>query len=158
MSRTAKVLSLVAVIALAMLPALAGAADAPKAKMAAHPAVDKPVVWPADQLKWVDAAGAPPGVKMAVLWGDPTKGAYGMLQRFPAGFKAPMHTHSSDLRCVVLSGTLIHGEMGGKETKLPPGSYLVTPRTEHHTTECAAGADCVVFIHATGKFDVVMDK
>lgn len=132
-----------------------GAEKVAKAKPAGHAAA-KPVVWPADQLKWVDAPGAPSGVKMAVLWGDPTKGAFGAIHKFPAGFKAPLHTHSSDLHCVVVSGTLIHGEADGTETRLPPGSYLFDPHTEKHTTACDAASECQLFVQANGKFDIKM--
>lgn len=133
------------------------AADAPaaKAKPAAHAAA-KPVIWPAGELKWIDAPGAPAGVKMAVLWGDPTKGPHGAIHKFPAGFKAPLHTHSADLHEIVISGTIIHGEADGKETRLGPGSYLFGPHTEKHTTACDAASECELFAEANGKFDIKM--
>ena len=149
--------------ALVAVSAIAAAADeaakgakadsgAMKAKPAAH-AMAKPVTWPADQLKWVDTPGAP-GVKMAALWGDPAKGAHGAIHKFPAGFKAPLHTHSSDLHAVVISGTIIHGDAEGKETRLGPGSYMFNPHTDKHTTACDAASECQMFVHASGKFDI----
>jgi quercetin dioxygenase-like cupin family protein len=125
-----------------------------KAKSMAH-ASAKPVVWPADNLKWEDAPGVP-GVKVAVLWGDPAKGAFGSIHKFPAGFKAPLHTHSSDLHCLIVSGTMIHGEADGTETRLGPGSYLFDPHTEKHTTACDAASECQMFVQASGKFDIKM--
>jgi Domain of unknown function (DUF4437) len=152
-------LGFMALVVLASYPALAAEpaaakAEGAKAKPAAH-AMAKPVVWPADQLKWVDTPGAN-GVKMAVLWGDPTKGPHGAIHKFPAGFKVPLHTHTADLHGVVLSGTIIHGEADGTETRLGPGSYLFDPHTEKHTTACDAASECQMFVQASGKFDVKM--
>jgi quercetin dioxygenase-like cupin family protein len=117
-------------------------------------AAGKAVVWPAGDLKWVDAAGAPPGVKQAYLWGDPTKGAFGALEKFPPGFSAALHTHSADLRIVVLSGTVIHGPEGKPEVRLGAGSYLMLPSTYRHTTACDKSSECVFFLEGNGKFDV----
>jgi hypothetical protein len=63
---------------------------------------------PADDLKWtdLDPKGAP-GVKVADLWGDHTKGACGAFFRLPAGFAAPLHTHTHAMKVVFLSGTYI---------------------------------------------------
>ena len=130
--------------------------DAAKAKPAMH-AMAKPVMWPADQLKWMDAPGGL-GVKVAVLWGDPMKGAFGAIHKFPAGFKSPLHTHSSDLHNVVISGTIIHGEADGKETRLPAGSYEFLPHTDKHTTSCDAASECQLFVQGNGKFDLKMAK
>jgi hypothetical protein len=114
-----------------------------------------PVVWPAADLKWVDVPNAPPGVKQAVLWGDPATGAFGAVQKFPAGFAAPLHTHSANLRCVVVSGTIIHGPEGKPTVRLGPGSYLMLPSTYRHTTACDKSSECVFFTEGDGKFDVV---
>lgn len=130
------------------------ASETAKAKPAGHAAA-KPVVWSADQLKWLDAPDSP-GVKMATLWGDPTKGAFGALIKFPAGFLAPLHTHSSDSRYLVVSGTLIHSPEGGPETRLGPGSYVFEPHTYKHTTGCDSASECVIFASGNGKLDVKM--
>jgi quercetin dioxygenase-like cupin family protein len=141
-------------IAAASFAADAPKADGAKAKPAMH-AMANPVVWPAADLKWVDAPGVE-GVKLAVLWGDPAKGPHAAFHKFPAGFKSQLHTHSAQLRCVVVSGTIIHGEKDGKETRLGPGSYLMDPPTEQHTTACDAASECVMFVEANGKFDIHM--
>jgi quercetin dioxygenase-like cupin family protein len=132
--------------------ALAQNSEAGKAK-AAHKAA-APVVWPAGDLKWTDVEGAPSGVKGVTLFGDPAKGSFGAVQKFPAGFSAPLHTHSADLRIVVVSGTVIHGPEGKPEVRLPAGSYLYLPSTYRHTTGCDKAAECVFFIEGNRKFDV----
>ena len=128
-------------------------AEAPAKVKPMRAAGAKPVIWPADQLKWVDAPQAN-GVKIAVLWGNPDTGAFGAIHKFPAGFKAPLHTHSSDLHCVVVTGTIVHGSSDGKETRLGPGSYAFVPHTYVHTTACDPASECQMFVHAAGKFDL----
>jgi quercetin dioxygenase-like cupin family protein len=135
---------------------LAQGAEAGKAKSPNKGGAKKPVVWPAADLKWEPAAGAPPGVMGVTLWGDPTKGAYGAIQKFPPGFSAPLHTHSSDLKMVIISGTVIHGPEGKPEVRLSAGSYLFEPSTYKHTTGCDKASECVFFIESNGKFDVKM--
>ncbi|HEV8267089.1 MAG TPA: DUF4437 domain-containing protein [Thermoanaerobaculia bacterium] len=107
-----------------------------------------------DQLKWEDNPGAPE-VKVAVVWGDAKKGPHGAFHKFPAGFATPLHTHSANLKAVVISGTIIEGE-DGKETKLPPGSYFMQPHTVKHTTKCDAGSECVIYATANKGFDIHM--
>lgn len=125
---------------------LAQAADAKKA-----------VIWPAADLKWMDMTDGPPGSKIVDFWGDHTKGAYGALIKFPAGFAAPLHTHTSDMRLVVVSGTVIHTPDGKPAVKLGPGSYLMQPgKTYRHTTACDKVSECVFFAEADGKFDIIM--
>src|SRR5215468_7625830 len=85
-----------------------------------------PVVMPSADLKWtdLDPKGAP-GVKIADLWGDHTKGAFGAIVKFPAGFAAPLHTHTNAYKIVILTGTFIQGPEGKPEFRLGPGSYLM---------------------------------
>ena len=127
-------------------------AQAPKAGKKAAP--KKPVVWSADELTWGHVPGTPPDVKSVTLWGDPAKGPHGALHKFEPGFSAPLHTHSSDLRAIVISGTIIHSPEGGPEKRLPAGSYLFEPSTYKHITRCDTGSECVFFVEANGKFDV----
>lgn len=130
-------------------------AGAAKAKPGAKAA--KLVATTPDELKWVPNPGAPNDVQMAVVRGDWEKGAHSAFHKFKAGFKAPLHTHSSDLQLAVISGTMITSTEGGPEKKLPPGSYEFQPHTVKHTTACdAASADgCVIFAVSSGKFDLI---
>ncbi len=105
-------------------------------------------------LKWV-ANPETADVQMAVLWGDPARGPHGAFHKFKPGFNAGLHTHSADLRLAVVSGTLIEATEGGPERKLPPGSYVYQPHTVKHVTKCDAGSECVVFVVANGKFDLL---
>lgn len=110
---------------------------------------------PATSLTWEPLA---PGVPLqaAKLWGDRTKGAYGMLLKLPAGFEAGEHGHTADYKAVLISGTWIHTDAGqpiaaGKE--LSPGSYVMQPGKAMHNDACKAGTDCVLFVMQDGKND-----
>lgn len=115
-----------------------------------------PVFTPASDLKWtdLDPTGAP-GVKVAALWGDHTKGAFGALFKLPAGFAVPLHTHTNAMKVVFLSGTYIQAPEGKPEVRLGPGSYMMQPGGNYrHTTSCDKASECVFFVESTGKFDL----
>jgi quercetin dioxygenase-like cupin family protein len=154
MSRTWKHILALPVLFLVAAALLAQPAEAGKAKSPQGGGAKKFVAWPAADLKFEPLAGAPPGPTLAKLWGDPTKGAYGAIQKFPAGFSAPLHTHSADHKIVVISGTWIHGEEGQPEVRLGAGSYLFQPANRKHTTACDAASECVFFIESNRKFDL----
>ena len=135
---------------------LAQGSEEAKAKSAAKVGASGPVVMPAGDMKWtdLDPTGAP-GVKIADLWGDHTKGAYGAFIKFPAGFAAPLHTHTNAIKIVTVSGTFIQGPEGKPEVRLGPGSYLNQPGDGYrHTTSCDAASECVFFAQSNGKFDL----
>ena len=115
-----------------------------------------PIPIPAADLKWtdLDPAGAP-GVKVADLWGDHTKGAFGAFFKLPAGFSAPLHTHTHAMKLITVSGTYVQAPKGKPEFRLGPGSYLKQPGGDYqHTTRCERGADCLFFVESSGAFDL----
>jgi len=65
---------------------------------------------PAD-IKWVDCPlSLPPGAKLAVLAGDPAKpGPFTIRLQTPDGYQIPAHTHPTDERITVISGTFHMG-------------------------------------------------
>ncbi len=140
-------------LAEAVLPQGAGEA---KAKSASKGAASRLVVMPAGDLKWtdLDPQGAP-GVKVADLWGDHAKGAFGAIFKLPAGFAAPLHTHTHDIKVVIVSGAYIQAPEGKPEFRLGPGSYFMQPGGNYrHTTTCDQASDCVFFAESGGKFDL----
>lgn len=114
-----------------------------------------------DELKWMDVP-APPGApanpaggaQVANVKGDAMKGAYSAFAKIPAGQMHPLHTHSSDVIAVVVSGTFTVTPEGGTEKKLGPGSYFMVPGGAKHLSGCAAGAPCVLFQMGPAKFDM----
>jgi quercetin dioxygenase-like cupin family protein len=113
------------------------------------------VVKPATDMKWEPLPDAN-GVMQSLLWGDSAKGAYASISKFPAGWSAPLHTHPSNHKLVVISGTWIHGEPGKPDVKLGPGSYLFQPAGMKHTSACDAASECLAFLESSGKFGIKM--
>lgn len=146
-------------VAASFLVAAAALAQAPpeaKPKSAPKGAASRLVVSPSADMKWtdLDPKGAP-GVMITDLWGNHAKGAFGAFIKFPAGFAAPLHTHTSDDKIVVMSGTLIQAPEGKPEFRLGPGSYLMQPGGNYkHTTACDKASECTFFIQSNGKFDL----
>lgn len=111
---------------------------------------------PVADIKWQDVPDFP-GLKMAVLDGDPSKGSGHFLLKLPDGFAAPLHHHSSDHFVTVVSGTLSL-TVDGMETKLPAGSFFEFKGKKQHITRCEPGADCILSVDVRGKWDVVPEK
>jgi hypothetical protein len=102
-----------------------------------------------DDLEWTEIAPESP-VQVVVLWGDPKSGGeHGRLIKLPAGFVAPIHSHTGDYHAVNLTGTWRHsfeeGESQGQV--LPTGSYVFQPGTGFHGDACVGSEDCILFIH-----------
>jgi anti-sigma factor ChrR (cupin superfamily) len=136
--------------ALGQQPAGEAKAKAPRA------AASQPVFTSASDLKWtdLDPKGAP-GVKVADLWGDHTKGAFGAYLKLPAGFAVPLHTHTHAMKVIFVSGTYIQAPEGKPEVRLGPGSYMMQPGGNYrHTTTCDKASDCVFFVESSGAFDL----
>jgi quercetin dioxygenase-like cupin family protein len=83
------------------------------------------------------------------VWGDNTKGAYGGLTKFPAGFKTPLHSHTYTTKIVVIKGAYTYN---GK--KYGPGSYVSVPAGVKHESAGVADSESIFFIEQSGKFDL----
>ena len=113
------------------------------------------VSWLPARLDWKPLS---PGSTASIveLWGDHTNGAYGALFRFPAGYTTPVHTHTHDMRIVVVSGILLQIPEGERALKLPAGSYLLQPGGNYrHIAAADASSECVFFVESPGAFDLL---
>jgi hypothetical protein len=129
-----------------LIPVIAGAKGGGKA-----------VLIPAGDLKWKDAGPDAPGVQVAAVAGDPTKGASKFFVKLPSGFSVPLHHHTADHSGVLVSGTMVFG-VDGQEQTLPAGSYISYTGKKQHTTKCTDAAGCLLFLDAHSKWDVVPEK
>lgn len=107
-------------------------------------------------FKW-SAVPDTPGVQVAVVEGDLTKGNHHAMHKFAAGTTVPMHHHTADTFATVITGTIIL-TVDGTEHRLPAGSFFSYKKKQPHATACAAGAECILSIDARGKWDVMMEK
>ena len=113
----------------------------------------------ADDLKWVDAPpGLPPGGKMAVLDGDPSKegSVFTLRAKLPDGYIVPPHFHGTDESITVLEGSfgIAVGEKFDKSKirYLPPGSFARMSKGEKHYVQTKGAT--VIQITAVGPFDI----
>ena len=105
----------------------------------------------ADALKWEEMSAKAPGVKIAIVSGDYTKGAWAGFVKFPAGSKSDVHTHSSDLKIVVVSGTFRYGDTPKTEKAYGAGSYVLIPANLPHSNSQPEGV--LLYGEQADKFD-----
>jgi len=103
-------------------------------------------------LKWTELPERK-GMQLAVLSGDPAKGAYTQMRKVPAGTDNPLHTHSSGLKNVIISGVWYTGTDSVSARDFGPGSIVVMPANWVHVSGCRSGSDCVFYQEGKGKFD-----
>ena len=112
------------------------AASAAK-KMAGAKKPGHVIMNPAD-MKWGDAPPVfPPGAKMAVLQGDPSKpGLFTIRLKVPDGYKVAAHWHPTIEHLTVVSGTFYLGTGDKldetKATAMGPGAFAMMPAKMRH--------------------------
>jgi len=152
--------STIAVAIGVLLLAGAGSAsqEAPAKKPAAQKAPSKHVIVTPDQVKWGPPPPAlPPGSEAAVLEGDPGKaGMFTVRLKMPDGYTVPPHSHPTDERVTIISGSLMAG-MGNKMDEaamqaLNTGAYANMPARMNHYVR--AKGETIVQVSAMGPFEV----
>ncbi|PYK64394.1 MAG: hypothetical protein DME50_13875 [Verrucomicrobia bacterium] len=130
---------------------------AEESQSTATSATEHRVTKPSD-LKWGEAPpGLPASAKVAALNGDPTQaGPFTVRLKAPADYKVMPHTHPTDERLTVISGSFRIG-MGERfdETKMQemgPGSYIVLPSGMAHFAKSAK--ESIVQIDSEGPFQI----
>lgn len=105
----------------------------------------------ADSLTWQELSAKGAGVMIATVSGDYTQSAWAGFIRFPAGSKSGVHTHSSDLKMVVVSGTFHYGNTPETEKSYGLGSYVFIPANLPHSNSQPEGV--LLYCEQPGKFD-----
>jgi len=110
------------------------------------------------QIKWQDGPPSlPPGAKLALLEGDPTKeGFFTMRIWMPDGYKIPPHTHPKIEHVTVISGTFNFG-MGAKFDQaatqpMPAGTFGYWAAGMNHFVW--AQGETVVQLHGIGPWKI----
>ena len=65
----------------------------------------------------------------------------------------PAHTHSSELKNVIISGVWYTGADAASAKDFGPGSIVMMPANWAHVSGCRAGSECVFYQEGKGKFD-----
>lgn len=109
----------------------------------------------ADQ-KWTPMdPNNPSGPQVAIVDGD-MKGPTHFLMKAPAGFKAPLHSHTADYSAVVVQGEWSHGNTEADAKTFGPGSsWVQTGKMDHHDACTSKSGDCIVAIFVKGPMDFV---
>jgi quercetin dioxygenase-like cupin family protein len=114
------------------------------------------VLVPAADERWGDVPGYP-GMKTAMVDGDPTRGAARFFLKLAPGLTLPKHHHTADHYGTVVAGTVVLTTDQGPQL-LGPGSYFSFVGQDAHATRCAPEAECVLFIDARARWDVVLAR
>ena len=115
-------------------------------------------LYPPTSIEWKPGPAAiPPGAKMAVLEGDPTKeGMFVVRFQFPAGYHIPAHTHPKTERVTVISGALYlaTGESLDRNDakKLPAGSFGYWPAGMKHAAW--SDGETIIQLHGVGPWQI----
>jgi len=115
-------------------------------------------LYPLATIQWKEGPEAlPPGAKVAVLEGDPTKeGPFVVRLQFPDGYHIPPHTHPKTERVTVISGELYiaTGEALDRNSakKLPAGSFGFWPAGMKHTGW--SEGETVIQLHGIGPWQI----
>lgn len=103
-------------------------------------------------LKWTELAERK-GMQFALISGDPKTGAYTQMRKVPSGTDNPLHSHSSEIKNVIISGIWYTGTDKAAAKDFGPGSVVMMPADWVHVSGCRAGSDCLFYQEGEGKFD-----
>ena len=95
-----------------------------------------------------------PGASACVLWGDLDTGPYGAYTKFAPAANFPLHTHTSDIRIVVLKGAYHYKPENGVEQRISAGQYIFIPGGDRHSSGGDAKGGALFYQESTGKFDL----
>ena len=121
---------------------------------AAAKSADTPLMMSFTDLTWTELPERK-GMQFAVLSGDPKTGEYTQIRKVPAGTDNPPHSHSSELKNVIISGVWYTGPDAASARDFGPGSVVMMPANWLHASGCRPGSDCVFYQEGKGKFDFV---
>lgn len=139
--------STLAAVLIAFPPGAASAQDQPMADEK-HDAV---MFVSSDTAEFTEIA---PGVSKKALWGDQENGPYGAFTRFAPGQVNPLHTHTNEVRLIVLEGAYVYTPAEGEEIRVHPGEYLAVPGGIAHVS-AGDEEDGALFVESSeGGFDL----
>jgi quercetin dioxygenase-like cupin family protein len=94
------------------------------------------------------------GVKKKILWGNHDAGSYGAFTKFDPGLTNPLHTHTNEVRIVVLQGAYIYKPQNGNERRVGAGAYISIPGGTVHVSSGDPKEGALFYEESPGKFDL----
>jgi uncharacterized RmlC-like cupin family protein len=104
-----------------------------------------------DALRWREMSAKAAGVMIAEVRGEAATGPWSGFVRFPAGSKSAIHTHSSDMKVVIIKGTWRYGPSSEQEKSYGPGSFVLIPAELPHSN--SQPEEVLMFVEQSGRFD-----
>lgn len=98
-----------------------------------------------------------PGVSVAPIWGDQSKGAHATYSKFVAGQDNGWHTHTNDVWLVVIKGAYLYKDDAG-EKRVGPGDFLRVPGGHKHWSGGDKKEGGLFYEESSGKFDLIPAK
>jgi glyoxylate utilization-related uncharacterized protein len=95
-----------------------------------------------------------PGASGSVVWGDMDNGPHGTFTKFVPGASFPLHTHTSNMRIVVLKGAYVYKPENGPEVRVSAGHYIFIPGGDRHVSGGDAKEGALFYQTSDGKFDL----
>ena len=121
-------------------------------EVAKTPHTKDPLIVSFTDLKWVELPQVK-GTQFAALSGDPKTGPFTQMRKIPADTDNGLHSHSSEITMVVISGVLYVGPDAASAKDFGPGSVIVMPADWVHVSGCRPGSECIFYQEGKGKFD-----
>lgn len=104
------------------------------------------------EMKFAPIPGLPACTPGSVESGDPTKGAFIVLAKMPAGCTVPWHWHSGNERLMLVSGVARLEMKDGKPLDLQAGGFAMMPAHHVHLFRCERA--CMLYIDSDAAFDI----
>lgn len=111
-----------------------------------------PISNPID-FHWKPKDALPPGASGAVLRGDPAKGDYDFVARFPAKYTVPLHSHTNECVVMMRKGAMTIARPGEKDVTIKEGGLFVLPARLEYTAHCRTA--CEFLVHGSAPFDIL---
>ncbi len=111
-------------------------------------------------MQWTDAPNSlPPGAKVTILEGDPSKaGPFTLRMQAPPGYKIMPHYHPNIEHVTIIEGELYmgHGDKYDETTAtaLPVGSFSAIPVKMNHYA-FTKSKPVVLQLHGVGPWDII---
>jgi quercetin dioxygenase-like cupin family protein len=122
-----------------------------------HAVENSNLPWRSDFLP----AGFDPGLKLAIIHGDPEKaGEFTLRLEFPTGYRFPVHWHPSAESLTVISGIFQlgvgHAANENALRNYAPGDFIYVPPHLAHFGGSTTDGPSIIQIHGEGPFEVTL--